>query len=218
MKIALIVFVVLDIITLIACKARSDSGDSSAKGLVVAENRRWPDAQAEVCWRTSGYEDVKKIIKTSLEEQFNKRTKFRFYGFKDCTEEVKGKLSVSIEPTARPAMVVGYASQTFGVIFAPPFPKDYAHCLTSDEWTKACIVNTALHEFGHAAGLYHEQDREDSTCDSHTGLSKDPSRRPVGNYDDDSIMNACHPEYFFKQLPLSEGDVKAINFLYNDKK
>lgn len=89
--------------------------------------------------------------------------------------------------------------------------------LASGEAKRNLLRTIMLHELGHRIGLNHEQARPDSACQGEID-----SNKPVyggvllGAFDPNSIMNYCvtHASDYKSYIPLSAGDVAAINELY----
>lgn len=69
------------------------------------------------------------------------------------------------------------------------------HC-EFDEFKEQCIKGIAVHEFGHALGFPHEQDREDvptEACKKRREDAENPlGDLPLGTFDWSSIMNYCN--------------------------
>lgn len=81
----------------------------------------------------------------------------------------------------------------------------------------AFIVNntrgTAIHEFGHALGLFHEHQRTDeSGCQINDGkIPNGGDKAYIGPFDPNSIMSYCHAA---EQTQLSAGDVEGLQWFY----
>ena len=84
--------------------------------------------------------------------------------------------------------------------------------IQSDSEREFCIKAIAVHEFGHALGLQHEQVREDTpdSCEDKTDPSGDFT---IGKWDRDSIMNYCNPDWNGNGN-LSATDIAGIRQLY----
>ncbi len=87
-----------------------------------------------------------------------------------------------------------------------------------------CVGRDALHEFGHAVGLRHEQARVDVSqrCrDLEMSQGRVVGDLPeangifyVGEYDKYSVMNYCQVWDLAQGLQLSDTDIQGINVLY----
>ena len=73
-----------------------------------------------------------------------------------------------------------------------------------------CIEAIAVHEFGHALGLFHEQDRDDSPCNDQRGS---PGDWDVTEYDSESVMNYCNSNWN-NGGKLSQKDIAGIQVIY----
>lgn len=84
--------------------------------------------------------------------------------------------------------------------------------------TKGCIKSVATHEFGHALGFSHEQNRTDTPQVCRDVESLGQPQGPdgdtfVGPWDSNSIMNYCNPKDLYDRT-LSAGDIEMVQRYY----
>ena len=184
--------------------------------------------------------EVIQFIKNAVDNEFNKKTTFTFTGFEKCRPSQTGDIRVDVKSiglsratigTARHDLTRNYFWNPLAHFVAAASSDMYLylhHPGSLPNWPKERILaifhNTIIHEFGHAAGLEHEQARSDNETGMFCNEGRDVGKQressvSVGGYDHDSIMNYCNTALFSeRRLSLSEGDVKTIRYLYGDPK
>lgn len=91
---------------------------------------------------------------------------------------------------------------------------------TFEKWGKAChdrreycIKAGAVHEFGHALGFWHEQDRPDNPAFCKDHVMSENMGITTGPYDLHSVMNYCNPSWC-NHGKLSKLDIKGVRKIY----
>lgn len=98
-----------------------------------------------------------------------------------------------------------------GLILNNTFKNWSQSCQTT---LKSCIRSIAVHEFGHAIGFAHEQNRPDTPgeCSIHYGQGQ-AKERMLTPYDPHSVMNYCNDKYNNDGF-LSPLDIKSVQMVY----
>jgi hypothetical protein len=202
----------------------------------------WPNKKIEVCFARGGLDirdaggnptttsalkasDRAKVRLWTEHDYTPQTTGIHFVGWKDCEEAPEAEIVVFYSWRSRIWHALAGGTEGYAYVgpvaqgMYPEFPNAKNFVWLSRAGFSRGVT---LHEFGHAAGLYHEHERKERTqdpaCDDY---SKNPIREPsryeiyFGAYDSKSIMNYCYlNSRGGDRNGLSEGDLAVLRFLY----
>jgi hypothetical protein len=181
---------------------------------------KWDTTAIPVCWEPGtppGNERtwVQDAVKKSWED--NSALRFKFAPV-DCAVNAKGiRLAVRDDgPNDGPHTIgLGKAidGKPAGMVLNFTFKTWSPACTASEAQRQSCIRSIAVHEFGHAIGFAHEQNRPDTPGEctqKPQGQSGDVMLTP---WDLHSVMNYCNPVYNNDGM-LSPDDIKAVVKVY----
>ncbi len=168
-----------------------------------------------VCWEAPApghvIPDKKAIVRKAVADSWERESAIRFTGWGQCALGNFGiHIRISDEgPHTKglgrhldrvlDGMVLNFSFKVWGRAFAPTLDRS--------------IETIAVHEFGHALGFTHEQNRYDSPRDClKLGQGSTPDLL-LGPHDLSSVMNYCNPVYA-NSGRLSDGDIKSVRRLY----
>jgi hypothetical protein len=187
---------------------------------------RWPKSldgktYIYVCWENKAdeYQTERETVRTAIESTWQNHSNLQFLGWERCAEDNSGiHIFVSDEGPHTVGLGKDLDGRNRGMVLNFTFNNWSGSCAASEEERSYCVRGIAVHEFGHAIGFAHEQNRPDKPGECRQ-LAQGPSTGAVmlTPYDPDSVMNYCNKKYNNDGI-LSTLDVVALQSQYGERK
>jgi Astacin (Peptidase family M12A) len=203
--------------------ATKSSNNNVAQGLVTT-NVIWPNPTINVCWVNpeAHNETERKWVRDSIDRTWVRHSALYFVGWGKCpATNQKNAIRIKINDE-NPRSFLGtdtlLQDESMWLNFEFNHP-DFISCKNSSTMRRSCIESIAVHEFGHAVGFEHEQNRIDTpkSCSDKYAAEFIPStnrgNQIIGNWDENSVMNYCNKNYsgFGKLSPI---DIDMVQKYY----
>jgi len=170
----------------------------------------WPSHDISVCWTNPAPDNLKERswVRDAVRRTWEAHSQVRFTGWGTCPKDSSERIRIRIEDS-QPRAYVGRQYINHPLLFDKTrmwlnfsFENWGQVCKQSEFYRQWCIETGAVHEFGHALGFAHEQNRPDTQeALENLGLScNDQPQGPdgdtlIGDWDLDSVMNYCNPKW-----------------------
>jgi hypothetical protein len=173
----------------------------------------WPSSKIFVCWEnpSPNFQREMDLVKQEVNATWSKASSLKFTGWERCAPINKG-IRIRIDDSGPHTKKLGRALDGVkeGMVLNFTFANWSSSC---QQMRELCIKAIAGHEFGHAIGFAHEQNRPDKPGECKAPPQGSDGDKMLTPYDKDSIMNYCNSKWN-NNGALSELDIAAVQELY----
>lgn len=187
--------------------------------IYVKADSLWPQSQIPVCWEQvdPNFSAEREWVRSQIVSTWSANSSVIFTGWRACTPATNGGIRIQVADGNPHTRGLGTAMRSVpnGMLLNFTFANfSRVYCQASEARREHCIRVTAMHEFGHALGFSHEQNRADAPDWCHKEASGTVGDLMVTDFDIRSVMNYCQNASWPDSAMLSPFDIVGVQRVY----